>query len=213
VKLPRPGAHPPSEVSASASASATHAPSAQTESALDVTSIHRDHADFLWASLHRLGVRSADLEDALQEVLVVVHRRLGSYDRQSRITTWLFGICLRVAAAQRRRASTRREELGSDARARREPSDAPSPEDIALENDARRRLDAVLDAMDPEKRAIFVMFEIESIACSDIADMLGVPIGTVHSRLYAARKDFEKSVARLGARSRHVEARARGGGR
>lgn len=71
---------------------------------LDVASIHESHADFVWCSLQRLGVRPADLEDALQEVFVVVHRKLSSFDGSSRLSTWLFGISMRVASAYRRKA-------------------------------------------------------------------------------------------------------------
>lgn len=181
-------------------------------SGLDVEAIYRAHAGFLWASLRRLGVRDADLPDALQEVLVVVHRQLDRYDGECRITSWLFGVCLRVAAAQRRRAHVRREELHPEPHPPDHPSDAPSPEEAALENEGRRRLEAVLDGMELEKRAVFVMFELEGMSCAEIAELLDVPVGTVHSRLHAARKAFEQSFARLEARARHAAERARGGG-
>jgi RNA polymerase sigma-70 factor (ECF subfamily) len=177
---------------------------------LDVEAIYRAHGRFMWASLHRVGVREADLPDALQEALVVVHRRLHTYDREAKLTSWLFGICLRVGAAQRRRAHHRREELRADARMEHEASDRPTPEDEALTNDARRRLNMVLDGMDGEKRAVLVMFEIEGLSCAQIAEMLDVPVGTIHSRLFAARKAFEQSLARVNAQSRYREARARG---
>jgi DNA-directed RNA polymerase specialized sigma24 family protein len=65
---------------------------------LDVERVHAAHADFVFRSLSRLGVREPDLLDMLQEVFVIVHRRAGSYDGTSKLTSWLFGICLRVAA-------------------------------------------------------------------------------------------------------------------
>src|SRR5687767_5495136 len=76
-------------------------------SELGVKEIHHAHADFVWLTLQRLGVRASDLEDALQEVFVVVHRRLSSYDRRAKLSSWLFGISLRVAAQFRRRAHVR----------------------------------------------------------------------------------------------------------
>ncbi len=76
---------------------------------LDVTSIHAAHAGFVWLLLQRFGVRERDLEDALQEVFVVVHQRLHTYDPRCRVTSWLYGIAQRVAIAWRRKAHVRRE--------------------------------------------------------------------------------------------------------
>src|SRR5512140_1419380 len=75
----------------------------------DVVTIHARHGEFVFACLQRLGIRGATLEDAHQEVFLVVHRRLSSYDSQCSMTAWLFGICRRVAAAQRRKAYVRHE--------------------------------------------------------------------------------------------------------
>jgi len=171
---------------------------------LDVTAIHAAHADFVWATLQRFGVRDADLEDMLQEVFIVVHRRLDSYDGTSKVTTWLFGIAMRVAAAHRRKAHVRREraveevpEEGMDR------SSAPDdPEQAAMRRQARARLDEILDGMDLDRRAVFVMFEIEELSCDEIAALMGVPTGTVYSRLHKARKEFEASLARINARER-----------
>jgi RNA polymerase sigma-70 factor (ECF subfamily) len=165
---------------------------------LDVASVHHEHADFVWRSLQRLGVRDADIEDVLQEVFVVVHQRLHTFDASSRMTTWLFGICLRVASAYRRRAHRRREQ--SVFEVPDEAVDGETPEDAAVTAQARARLRAAMDLMDLDKRAIFVMFELDEMSCEAIADMLSIPIGTVYSRLHAARKAFEQALARLEAR-------------
>ena len=77
---------------------------AEVRPAIAVTRVYEGHARFVWASLQRLGVRDADLEDVLQEVFVVVHQRLHTFDGTSKMTTCLFGICLRVASASRRRS-------------------------------------------------------------------------------------------------------------
>jgi RNA polymerase sigma-70 factor (ECF subfamily) len=179
---------------------------------LDVLSIHGAHADFVWRSLQRMGVRDADLEDQMQEVFVVVHNRIGSFDGSSRMTTWLFGIALRVAAAYRRRSHRRREQVVADVPEPELPAE-DSPEDAAIARQARARLLEVLDLMDLEKRAIFVMFELEELSCDAIAETLGIPVGTVHSRLNTARKDFQAALKRFTAReaSRATPLRAGGG--
>jgi RNA polymerase sigma-70 factor, ECF subfamily len=172
-------------------------------SELGVTEIHRAHASFVWLTLQRLGVRPSDLEDALQEVFVVVHRRLPTYDRKSKLTSWLFGICLKVAAQFRRRAHLRREESVGEL-PERQSSPGPSPEQVALELEGRRELERVLDVLEPRQRAVFVMFEIDGLSCVEIASFLDVPLGTVHSRLHAARKAFAGAARREQARRRRA---------
>jgi len=165
------------------------------ESGLDVTALHAAHADFVWATLQRFGVRDADLEDAMQETFVVVHRRLDTWDRTSKITTWLFGVAMRVAAAFRRKAHVRRERA-TEGVGEMDADPGLSPEDLAARREARRKLEAILDELDLERRAVFVMFEIEEMSCDEIAGVLGVPVGTVYSRLHKARKEFAAAMER-----------------
>ncbi|MEM9195790.1 MAG: sigma-70 family RNA polymerase sigma factor [Myxococcota bacterium] len=161
-----------------------------------VTEIYEAHGDFVWASLHRLGVREADVPDMAQEVFVVVHRKLRTWNPETRIRTWLFGICLKVAAAYRRRAWFRRERPceAVDVEA------SETPEDQTVRAEERARLREVLDALPPDRRATFMMFELEGNSCAEIAELFDVPVGTVHSRLHAARRDFKKSLKRVRAR-------------
>ena len=167
---------------------------------LDVAQIYDQNAQFIWKSLFRMGIPQADLPDVMQEVLLVVHRRLDSYDQSCRLTTWLFGICLRVAATARRTRRRRREEpMEADSR-RGVLIEAMDPERVALARDAKRQLESALDRLSPEKRAVFVMFELEGISCGEIAELLGVPKGTVFSRLSQAREAFTQSIQRLSAR-------------
>ncbi len=159
--------------------------------------IYAEHAQFLWKSLYRMGIPEADLADILQEVLLVVHRRLDSYDRSCRLTTWLFGICLRVAATARRGRRRRREEPMDPNVQGHILVESNDPEQNVLARDARRRLDVALDALEPEKRAVLVMFELEGMACAEIGDLLGVPKGTVFSRLSSARQAFLAALQRV----------------
>jgi RNA polymerase sigma-70 factor, ECF subfamily len=160
-----------------------------------VEELFREHADFVWATLYRMGIREADLPDQLQEVFLVAHRRLGSFDGTSKPTTWLFGICMRVAAAHRRRAHVRRERLDGSPDLGDDLSDERSPEEHLSAKETASELDGVLDGMTLERRHVLVMFELEELSCREIADDLGIPIGTVHSRLHAARKEFAELLA------------------
>jgi RNA polymerase sigma-70 factor (ECF subfamily) len=167
---------------------------------LTVGQIHDEHADFVWRSLQRLGVRESDLEDAMQEVFIVVHRKLDTFDGSSRISTWLYGICLRVASASRNRAHVRRERPTPEIEDSIDERENPEAALATLEE--RQRLLDVLETLAPEKRAVFVMFEIEGVPAVEIAEMHGVPVGTEHSRLSAARTDFAEGVKRLEIRER-----------
>lgn len=161
----------------------------------DVRGVYVEHGPFIHRTLLRLGVREADVDDALQQVLVVVHRRLADYDASSPITAWLFGIALRVARGQRRRAHLWREVL---LRAPQEDlADESTPEQELERLRAQRRLERILDRMSPVKRATFIMFELEGLSCDQIAEVTGVPVGTVYSRLHSARRQFERSLPRV----------------
>lgn len=165
---------------------------------LDAARVHASEGGFLWATLQRLGVRARDLDDVYQEVFVVVHRRIEDYDPGAPIRPWLFGICVRVVAGWRRRAHFRREQVVDEVPER--DAAGPSPEDSADRSRTQRVLQAILDELDLERRAVFVMYEIDEMPCDQIAAMTGVPVGTVHSRLHAARRDFQRAAARWQAR-------------
>jgi RNA polymerase sigma-70 factor, ECF subfamily len=175
--------------------SAADDPARDSTEPLDIRSIYDAHGDFIWLSLQRLGVQPADMDDVAQEVFMIVHRRLDSFDRKTRLATWLFGICLRVAANYRRRSRARHEVLAGDAHDDR-PSTLVAADDLLARREERHFAEWALSHLDVEKRATFVMFEVESLACEEIAKIMNVPLGTVYSRLHAARRQIEKVIAR-----------------
>ena len=161
-----------------------------------VKSIYEEHARFVWLTLQRLGVETADLRDIAQDVFVVVHRRLDTFDRSSRMTTWLFGICMRVAANYRRRQQRVRFEAVLRARAREDAELEVPVDEMLARRQERASAERVLAELSLEKRAVFIMFEIENLSCQEIAELMGVPIGTVYSRLHAARTQIQQIVSR-----------------
>lgn len=178
-------------------------PAESAARALTVTDIAAREADFLWLTLQRLGVRRDDCSDVLQQVLLTIHQRLHTYDAALPLRPWLYGICLRHAAAHRRRAYVRREQpTEPDAPQLAQHSTDETPERSLARREQQARLDAMLDEVDPEKRAVLVMFELEEQSCEEISMSLGVPVGTVHSRLHAARKAFRAVFDRWLARDR-----------
>jgi RNA polymerase sigma-70 factor (ECF subfamily) len=166
----------------------------------DVREVFALHGGFVWRTVQRMGVRDADLEDVVQEVFMVVHRQLAGFRARSRMTTWLYGISARVASTHRRRAWVRRELPTGEENEESSPSSSAGPEEAFGLAEERRKLAEVMDLMDLEKRSLFVMFELDEISCDEIATILGVPLGTVHSRLHAARRDFHGALKRWHAR-------------
>lgn len=169
--------------------------------ALSLEQIYDAHFQFVWRVLRRLGVAAQDVRDAVQDVFVVVHRKLPEFRGEAKVTTWLFAICMRVASDRRRAAHVRRE---VPTEGELEPV---RTDDAALELELERReaamvLEQILDEMPLEQRAVFALFELEDERCEDIAELLGIPLGTVYSRLRLAREVFRKGVARRQARER-----------
>jgi RNA polymerase sigma-70 factor (ECF subfamily) len=156
------------------------------------------HLDFVWRSLRRLGVAELVVDDAAQEVFLVVARRLADI-QLGREKSFLFATALRVAS-DARRAAARRGVSDSDA-LDAIADDAPNPEQIADRQRARAVLDRVLDGMELDLRAVFVLYELEEMTMADIATTLDLPPGTVASRLRRARDAFQAAVARIGRAS------------
>ncbi|TKC99793.1 RNA polymerase sigma factor [Polyangium fumosum] len=175
-------------------------PPSAVERPLDVVAVHAEYADFVFRSLQRLGVRPPDLDDLRQEVFLVVHKRLHTFDTGSPMQAWLFGICKNIVARHRQRAYVRRETTAIPVPETSSEGVLPSPEESLATKQARAELEELLDELDLDKRAVLVMFEIDELGCEEIAEELGVPVGTVHSRLHKARKAFEKALVRRQAR-------------
>lgn len=166
--------------------------------------IYDEHFQFVWKSLRRLGVREADVPDAVQEVFLVVHRKLDTFEGRSKMTTWLFGIAFRVARDRQRSAAERRHVPDEGA------IDASADESVDVHADAERRqartvLESILDAMSLEQRAVFTLFELEGMTTTEIAEICGIPLGTVYTRLRLAREVFQEHAARLKARAEFQE--------
>jgi RNA polymerase sigma-70 factor (ECF subfamily) len=148
--------------------------------------------DFVWRSLRRLGVPESDLADALQETFLIVYRKYEEFEGRAKVSTWLFRIAMGVARDRRQRAHVRREVLGDDCG--ETESARPSPED---ELERTRNLDLVQRALlrlNLEQRAVFILFELEELGGEEVAEILQIPLGTVHSRLRLARAAFQRSV-------------------
>jgi RNA polymerase sigma-70 factor (ECF subfamily) len=148
--------------------------------------------DTLWRFLRRLGVAEGDVDDAVQEVILVLTRKLDSVEI-GRERSFVLSTAFRVASDARRRTRRRRE---VDAEQLVElPSSAADPEASAQRQQLRALLSQVLEQLSLDLRAVFVLYELEDFTMAEIAQTLQLPPGTVASRLRRAREAFEKLAA------------------
>ena len=155
--------------------------------------IFTEHAAFVWRALRRLGVGERDVEDVCQEVFLIAHRKLPSFEGRSSIRTWIYGIAVRVASDHKKLARHRREEV-TDAPPE-QAVDAPQIDAIG-ERQARALLDGALAELDQDKRAVFVLFELEELPMTEVAEAVGCPLQTAYARLYAARRSVTATLRR-----------------
>jgi RNA polymerase sigma-70 factor, ECF subfamily len=171
-----------------------------TTASLDaqVVELYDRYFDFVWRSLCRLGVPPADLEDAAQDVFIVVHRRLATYEERGSVKSWIFGIALRVAKIHRQRGAQRRAQISADESVL--VCTRGSPEELRAKMQAAEQVQLLLDELDDDKRAVFVLAELEHMPASEISQALGIPANTVYSRLRLARAAFDNGLKRLRAK-------------
>jgi RNA polymerase sigma-70 factor (ECF subfamily) len=151
--------------------------------------IFRQEAGYVGRTLRYLGVPDRSLEDACQEVFVIVHRRLGQL-RDASARAWVRQICVHVARNHRRTARRRLEDVVA------EPPEVavPSAQEGEVERrEARARLLALLDVLPEDQRTVFVLYEIEQLEMPEIAEAVGCALQTAYSRLYAARTKVQKA--------------------
>jgi RNA polymerase sigma-70 factor, ECF subfamily len=165
------------------------------------TELYRDYFDFVWLSLRRLGVPLSHVNDGAQEVFLVVHRRMEDFEGRSSIKTWLFGIAVRVASQQRRTARRHPELPLTD---EVEATNASDPHDATVHGQELKMLYELLDQLEDDKRAVFVLAELEQMTAPEIADALSIKLNTVYSRLRAARRDFDTALSRRRKQSRRI---------
>lgn len=167
--------------------------------------LYDEHHAFVWTVLRKLGVPEHDAEDVMQEVFLVVHRRLDAFEGRSAWTTWLYGITTRVYWNYARRQRTR-PQASASASSLRLVDPAPDPERLTEQREASRMLEALLGSLDPDKRAAYVLHAIEGLSAPQISAVTGVKTRTIYSRLRAAKSEIEASARRVQARARNDDA-------
>ena len=158
--------------------------------------LFRSHAQFVASFVFRLGVSTEAVDDVVQEVFLTAHRRGGYEEGPARPTTWLAEIALRVVSTHKRGVRRRRVDSNENA-VSAAISPGAGPDEAAEQRQALRRVEVALEAIPVDRRAVFILFEIEEESSEAIAEGLGIPVGTVHSRLHKARREFQDAYDRL----------------
>jgi RNA polymerase sigma-70 factor (ECF subfamily) len=151
----------------------------------------RDQYDFVWRSLRRLGVPASDAEDVAQETFMTLSRRLSDVKTGSE-RAFLYRTAVNHASHVHRSRARRRET--SEAELDEAPASGRTPEDLLAGARARALCHELLDELNLDQRAVFVLFELEEMTMAEIAEMLELPMGTVASRLRRGREAFKEKL-------------------
>jgi RNA polymerase sigma-70 factor (ECF subfamily) len=160
------------------------------DAAIDAGRLFRQHASFVAHFLRRGGAPPSEVPDLVQEVFLVAHSRGGFTPGPARASSWLAAIAMRVAANARRKRRRPQRGDGQIEGVVLQPLPATSPRVRAEGKEEFRRFRRALHCLPPRKRTVFVLYELDGKSCEEIAKMLAVPVGTVHSRLHSARARF-----------------------
>ncbi len=174
------------------------APTSDADTSKRFRSVVDFHFAFIWRVLRGLGIPAHSVDDAAQQVFLVLHRRLAEVPVGSE-RAFLFGTAVGVAANSRRARARRREVLDENA-LHAHPDEAPNGEELYQLQERRVVLDRVLSEMADELRVVFVLFVLEGLTAVAIADLLSIPQGTVASRLRRARESFHAISKRFQAK-------------
>jgi RNA polymerase sigma-70 factor (ECF subfamily) len=159
---------------------------------------YRDCFAFVYRSVQRLGVDPNSIEDVVQDVFLVVHRRWSDFDPSLSLRGWIYGILARVAGDHRRskRRRTRLiEPLDSSALPASPMPESGGPERLAEQQQALSQLARLLSQLNPSRREVLVLSELEQLTVPEIAQALGANVNTIYSRLAAARRQFSELYA------------------
>ena len=151
--------------------------------------LYRSHRSEVARNLHRmLGPGRGDLEDVLQEVFIEVFRSIQRFRGDSKLSTWMYRICVNVAL-QRLRKRKRLAEVQPEEGAV-EAHDEATPQRTYEAREGMQLVYRILDELAPKKRVVFILHEIEGREPKEIAEIVGAPVLTVRTRLHYARKEF-----------------------
>ena len=159
---------------------------------VDLAEVYAEHADFVWRVVRRMGVDVPAVPDVVQDVFLVVHRRLADFDGRASVRAWLAGITRGVVSNHRRTRVRERRRLELLTQRSADPQAAP---DRRLE--LGRAVASFLDTIDEDQRMAVVLTDIEGLTPAEAAAALGVSRNTIYSRLRLARKKLRQHLGEI----------------
>jgi RNA polymerase sigma-70 factor (ECF subfamily) len=168
-------------------------PSSEKEA--EFKAIYESHFRLVWRALSRLGVREPDLMDLTQKVFLTAYLKLPNFEGRSLVTTWLWGICRRVASGYRRSGAIRYE-IATDPVSLEISAEQRGAVTASSESTRHTLVESILSKLSEPQRTVFMLFEVDEMDGREIATLLNISLGTVRSRLRYARKLFRREVRR-----------------
>jgi len=165
---------------------------------LDSAELFRRHGPFVAKFILRMGVSRDDLDDLMQEVFLVAHRGGGYSPGPAKPTTYLASIAFRLVHSARRKRRVRSFVEANEERVNAAEG-GQNPERAAIHRERVAELQRALEALDPDKRAVFILVELQGDSVVSVASALGIPVDTAYSRLRVARQLFRRAVEKKAA--------------
>lgn len=159
----------------------------------ELRALFDEHYDFVFRSALRLGVSRAAVDDVVQETFIVAGRKLDTFEGRSSVRTWLFGITMRVAHTERR-GELRRQRRAAVALESARELDEPFER-----REAADTLHRLLATLDDDRRAAFILADVEGLTAVEIASGLDVNVNTIYARIRAARTQLADAYRALSA--------------
>jgi RNA polymerase sigma-70 factor, ECF subfamily len=164
--------------------------------------IYKGHFNFVWSCTRRLGVNESEIDDVVQEIFIVIHRRIHTLEQPQALRSWIYGIVRRTVSTYHR---AKRAKVASTTTLNSEHDmqypQQPTPQELAEQSDQVQLLWSMLEKLDAPKREVFVLSELDEMTVSEIAVAIEVPVNTVYSRLRTARQELEEALAKHSAQT------------
>jgi len=161
--------------------------------ALDFDDVFRTHFSRVARTMRSLGVEPAMVDDATQDVFVILHSKLHEFEGRSTLATWIYAVTFRVAQNHRRKSRFRAHEPLSGA----EPEPSADPAERFAEGQAAEFVQRFCSTLNEAKRDAFALCVIEGRPPPEVAELLGVTLSTLYSRVAAARSEFRRELRRV----------------
>jgi RNA polymerase sigma-70 factor (ECF subfamily) len=158
----------------------------------DFDEVFREHFPRVSRTLRSLGVSDAFVEDATQDVFVIVHNKLPEFEGRSTLATWIYAVTFRVAQNHRRKQRLRMHDPLSG----EERDLSADPHERLVGERAAAFVQQFCQSLSEVKRDAFVLCVVENRPVQEVAELLGVSVNTLYSRVRAARGEFRSALER-----------------